>query len=209
MDDDTAKKNEGLRELVLRGIGYSDVDLPTSGKVKIHPYISTGAMGAYESVPDDAKAAFQAMFVESREAKETAAPELTDDDADVIARLYAKKEGFIDGYATARVTSPPFAAFAQAIKDSVLWRDRLESHRQLEAMIAKQARIMEGLAVFPRGLEATVQNLARQIEMLPRVTASRPSRPTPRAISGSRRRISPSCARRCRGCPAGATTTGR
>lgn len=87
MDDNTAKKNEGLRELILGGIGYVDIDLPVLGKVRIHPYISAGAIGAYESLADDPKAAFQVMFAKSREHQETPVSELSEADADVIARL--------------------------------------------------------------------------------------------------------------------------
>ena len=170
MGDNTAKKHEGLREFILGGIGYVDIDLPALGKVRVHPYISERAMGAYESIANDPKAAFQAMFAASREYKETPAPELTEDDADLVARLYAEKEGFLDQYVAARITSPPFEAFEQAIKESELWRDRVKSQHEFEAIIEKQARIMEGLATFPRGLEATIENLSRQVATLPKLT---------------------------------------
>ena len=170
MDDNTAKKHESLREFILGGMGYVDIDLPALGKVRVHPYISEGAMGAYVSLGDDPKAAFQAMFAASREDKATPFPELTEDDADVIARLYAEKEGFLGQYAEARGTSTPFDAFCQALKKSELWQDRIKSQRELDAVIAKHARILEGLTTVPRRLEATLENLSRQVATLPKVT---------------------------------------
>jgi hypothetical protein len=127
MDDNAAKKSDGLRELILDGISYIDIDLPNSGKVRMHPYISAGAIGAYESHADDPKAAFEALFEESREVKDTPAPALTDDDADMIARLYADKEGFLDRYTAARATKLPSDAFAQAIKESDFGRSALRA----------------------------------------------------------------------------------
>ncbi|HEV3313119.1 MAG TPA: hypothetical protein VG815_21625 [Chloroflexota bacterium] len=170
MDDNTAKKNDDVRELVFDGIAYTDIGLPDLGQVRIHPYISAGAMDAYGSVPADPKAAFQAMFAESREEKVEPIPVLTADDADVIARLYAEKDGFLDQYIAARATSTPFDAFGQAIKESALWRDRAESQRQIEAMLEKHERVLKGLTSFPRALEATFQNLTHKFDILPKFT---------------------------------------
>ena len=74
MSDNTAKKQEGLRELILGGIGYVDIDLPVLGKVRVHPYVSEGAMAAYESHADDPKAAFQAMLAASEKIRRFPSP---------------------------------------------------------------------------------------------------------------------------------------
>src|SRR5579883_2518445 len=168
MDDNTAKTTD--RELVFDGVTYADVSLPDAGQVRIHPYISAGAIDAYTSRHPDPKAAFQAMFAESREEKKEPAPVLTADDAEVVTRLYAEKEGFLDQFSAALATSTPFDAFEQALKQSDLWRGRLETQRQIEAMVEKQARLFQGLTAMPRGLEATFENLNRQIASIPKFT---------------------------------------
>lgn len=163
MEDNTVSNSKELREKFLAVIGYIDVALPTAGNVRIHPYLSAGAMGAYVSFPDDPEAAFQVMFAHSREEKTTTAPTLTAEDADIIALLYSEKEGFLDGYTTAKATSPPFVAFAQAIQNSDLWRGHLETQRHMKDMFDSHSRQIEAMIAVPRGIQSTFDNFSKQV----------------------------------------------
>lgn len=170
MEDKDTGDGKSVRERVLGMISYSDVNLPAAGTLRILPYVSAGAIDAYAGRVADPRAAFQAMVAASTEGPLEGVPDLSDEDADVIARLYAEQEGFLAGYTAARQAKGPFEAFAEAFQASEMWREYRRCNEQIEAELRRHARLVPKLAGFSTaGIDRTLLEASRAIASFPKI----------------------------------------
>lgn len=184
MNTEKVDNADSLREMIFEGVTYIDIELPETGTLRVHPYISSRAIDAYVSCPSNPKLAFEVMVAASMEL--TKDIELVADDAGIIARLYAEKEGFLTRYLELSATSNPFEAFDRSLKESELWQDRAENLRQIEASVSNYIRFHERILSIPRSVEATLQTIHRPLMTLQKVTIPQIKSPDISSMIGCR-----------------------
>lgn len=157
--------SEDLREIILGHVGYDDIALPKTGTVRMHPYVSGRAMDAYVALAENPKAAFRSMVAASVEdTPGQVRPELPDEDAEVIAQLYAEKEGFLEPYLKARQEKDTYDAFYTAFSSTEHWQQWKRSQERLEAQLNLHARLI------PKSLDLITRDVSRIVSEAQRIS---------------------------------------
>lgn len=151
------------RELILGTIGYIEISLPVAGKVSLHPYISCRAMDSYVAHSSDPRSAFSYMVVASLEnASNDAFKQLADEDAEVIAQLYAEKEEFLSKYLEARKGKNVYDSFYSAFSSTEHWKESRRSQERLEAQLRQFSNLIpKSISTFSSQLERIVGDAAK------------------------------------------------
>lgn len=170
MDETAATGEKTIKELIFEGESFVDVSLPAAGSLRVHPYISCGALEAFARQRADPEKAFQEMVAASVDAKPTELRPLAVEDADVVARLLAEKEGFLEQYVAHRGEKGPFEAFSLAFFASDLWRDHEKSVAELERYVIRQAEFLPKISsAVSLGIDSGLMRAVKAFEAVPRV----------------------------------------
>lgn len=155
---------DDIRQKILDHLTYTDLELPQAGRIRLHPYVSSRAMDMYIAHAADPKTAFQRMVAVSVEGEPAQPPVISDEDADVVARLYAKEEGFLDAYLQARETTGVFESFHAAFSATEHWKLWKRDQERLVAQLTLHTRLI------PKSLDLLTRDVTRIIAAAPKLT---------------------------------------
>ncbi len=153
---------EELRERILGQLAYTDVQFPRGKTIRVLPYISGKAMDSYIARAADPGAAFQHMVADSTEVQPEDAPQLLEDEAEVIACLYASKGGFLDAYVEERKTKDVFQSFFSAFSATEFWLNWKRTTAQLQSQLDLHTKLLPTrLDLIPTDLNRIIANTQR------------------------------------------------